>query len=333
MVVLKNKIIFGENGRSIGTFYSKKLEEIEEYVKAGWAYQIDYCGNGYWLRAPDEWIVDLADPFKASYYGNHVINYEYFKFLKKLKKEKRLEEYIKFVISKRKTFYKNFEFAISNGIILDTEIRILGNDKRLKVLKMELFKNFYLFEFDKSSYKFKNYKNCVELSSKDCKEVKDFINKTKEYNKIINNEVNISNYIINEKILLPQYDYLLLVPNGGYKYLKTFLTKDNYDRIIFYEKHVNSHVKSNITLYDRDLTNKDVLIIDTLYSGKTLSILKKEIEKRSAKVKTLGLFPKSMKFGNDVDYIMILNKILQKKDFDKYNSIENLYNEIINGVF
>ena len=50
-------------------------------------------------------------------------------------------------------------------------------------------------------------------------------------------------------------------------------------------------------------------------------------------MKTLGLFPKSMKFGNDVDYIMILNKILQKKDFDKYNSIENLYNEIINGVF
>lgn len=337
MVTLLDKIIFGENGRSIATFYSSKLEEIKEYIDNGWSHELDYLGEGMWLRSPDEWLVDITDPFKVIYYGNERVNLAYYLYLKDLNNKKRLEQYINLVISKRNLYYKNFEFAISKGMVLETEIRILGNDNRLKTLKMDIFKEFYYSEnfniyYNKVAKEMAGCRNLL-ISRKDRNtwdaNMKQYYKELEKYNSVIKKKIKYENYQISKiEEQLPQYDVIVFIPNGGYKYLPSFLTLENAHKIMFWEKHANNHLKMNLTLYKRDVKNKKVLIVDNVYSGKTLYKLKKEIETLGANVSILGLFPQNKKCIEYLDYVMILDRIYDIKTLPEEFEFDILYKKI-----
>jgi len=334
-----SKIVFGENGRSIATYYTRNLSEIHDYLAHGWTYEIDYKGKGFWLRAPDEWLVDLTDPFKINYYGNPVVNLAYFNYLKSYADKRQLKEYINFIISNNKIFYKGFEFSVADGPVLQSEFRIIGSDKRIKTLKRDLFKSFienasfdkFLSEAKKSLGKIKHIENIHLEKNNYTPKIQEFYDTTNFHLKAIGNKTKESiNVIPNLIQQLPKFDVMILIPNGCYKYMNSLINESNVDKVMLYEMHVNSHVNQCFTLFEKDLRGKTVLIVDQIYSGKTLQIMKNLIIQEGGVPITLGMFPKCRYSLNYVDYVTVLDKVIKTSKVDDSNDwIFKLYKKIL----
>lgn len=339
MTNIQDKIIFGENGRSIATYYTINLEEVNEYIANGWRYEIDYKGKGFWLRAPDEWLVDLTDPFKIYYYGNPIVNLAYYKFLNNFVVRNQMNEYLNFIISTNKVFYKNFEVRVATGPVLQSEIRILASDKRVTNLKHDLFKSFiehplyekYLMEAKIQLgdvrdivFKYKDDKNFTDNEI-------EFYNTTDSYLKAIGEKVKLNHKILKDlRLQLPDCDIIILIPNGCYKYMTSVIDDSNIDKVMFWETHVNSHVNKTYTIYDRDFKGKRILLIDQVYSGKTLEIMKDLIIKRGGIPIVLGMFPKSSYSLKSVDYVTFLDRVIPVKDIeDSDDLMVKLYTKIL----
>jgi hypoxanthine-guanine phosphoribosyltransferase len=114
---------------------------------------------------------------------------------------------------------------------------------------------------------------------------------------------------------LPEYDVLILIPKGSFKYFSTFINEDNKEKVMIWEIHANRNVTGNMKLYCKDLHNKKVLIVDNIYSGKTMKIIKDLVIQEGGHPITLGLFPKSSSAINQLDYFMVLNKVYNSKEF------------------
>lgn len=340
MKSLKNHIVFGENGRSIATYYTLNLEEAKEYIDNGWNYEIDYKGKGFWLRAPDEWLVDLTDPFKIYYYGNPVVNVAYYNFLKSLAQKDRLKEYVDFVISNNKIFYKNFEFVIADGPVLQSEIRILGSDVRLKNLKHDLIKSFVKgFYYNKYYSEAKEYLGKIQPIQFSCKYTEpistkeaEFYHKLNKYLKIVDERSDVNHKVLkNLKKQLPDSDVIILIPTGCFKYMSSIIDETNIDKVMFWEIHVNSHVNKCFTLFSKDLKGKRVLIIDQIYSGKTLEIIKDLVSSRGGIPITLGVFPKSIYSLGNTDYVVFLDKLVKASDVERSEDwMIKLYKKYLN---
>lgn len=340
MKSLKNHLVFGENGRSIATYYTLNLEEAKEYIDNGWSYEIDYKGKGLWLRAPDEWLVDLTDPFKIYYYGNPVVNLAYYNFLKSLARKNQLKEYVDFVISNHKIFYKNFEFAIANGPVLQSEIRILGSDMRIKNLKHDLIKSFVNgFYYNKFYSEAKDYLGRVKqipfvykhnepISTNEAQ----FYHELNKYLKIVDEKASINNVVLkNLKKQLPDCDVIVLIPKGCFKYMSSVVDGSNIDKVMFWEMHVNSHVNKCFTLFGKDLKGKRVLIIDQIYSGKTLEIIKDLVSNQGGIPITLGVFPKSLYSLSSAEYVVFLDQVVATCDIERNQDwIIKLYKKFLN---
>lgn len=340
MKSLKNFLVFGENGRSIATFYTSCLEELKEYTDCGWSFEIDYKGKGFWLRAPDEWLVDLTDPYKIYYYGNPIVNLAYYNYLTSFAEKNRLKEYIDFVISNNKIFYKNFEFVIADGIVLQSEIRILGSDKRIKNLKHDLINSFIESNrFDEFYNQAKDYLGKIrniKFAKKSENNLTlteiDYYNKVNKYLKVVKEKATIKDdFILSLSKQLPEADVIILIPTGCFKYMSSILNTKNMDKVMFWEMHVNSHVNKSFTLFKKELENKKVLIIDQIYSGKTLDIIKSLVLKQGGIPITLGMFPKSLYSLKSTDYVAVLDKVFVVGEIEKNkNWINVLYKKILN---
>ncbi len=339
MTNINDKLIFGENGRSIATYYTLSLEEVNEYIANGWQYEIDYKGKGFWLRAPDEWLVDLTDPFKIYYYGNPIVNLAYYKFLNNFIVKNQMKEYLNFIIASNKVFYKNFEVQVANGPVLQSEIRIIANDSRVTNFKHDLFKSFLehpsyekyyaeakaeLGDIRDIIFKYKDVKNFSELE-------KEFYDKTSNYLKAIGEKIKLNTKILTDLLpQLPKSDVIILIPKGCYKYMTSIVSDSNIDKIMFWETHVNSHVNKNFTLYDRNFQGKKILLIDQVYSGKTLEIMRDLIIKRGGEPIVLGMFPKSSYSLKSVDYVTFLDKIIPISEInDSPDLMVELYKNVL----
>lgn len=62
------------------------------------------------------------------------------------------------------------------------------------------------------------------------------------------------------------------------------------------------------------LKNKSILVIDSIYSGKTMLYIKKILKNITDKINILGVFPKSDSVANICDYIIVLNKVIKKTE-------------------
>lgn len=333
---LSNYLVFGENGRSIATFYTLSLEIMREYKNRGWSYEIDYKGNGFWLRAPDEWLVDLTDSYKIYYYGNPIINLAYYNYLKSFSDKNRLKEYIDFVISNNKIFYKDFEFVIADGIVLQSEIRIIGSDKRIKNLKHDLINSFiesslYLKYYNEAKNYLGKIRNIKFEKNKLSAGMSEFYENLNGFLKVVNESAsNKNNKIVDLAKQLPDTDIIILIPTGCFKYMSSIITEDNLDKIMFWEMHVNSHVNKCFTLFNKDLKGKKVLIIDQIYSGKTLEIIKNLVIKQGGEPLTIGMFPKSLYSLKSTDMVVILDKLFKTNEIvNDDNWVSRMYKNIL----
>lgn len=323
-VFLKN-ITYVEYARSGVEYYTENLEELKELAEKGWKFN-KYIG-GFRVIPPEECIVDITDYQKAMQYGNPIFNLAYYDFLKELIEQNKINSFINQILEDNIVYYRDFQFLVSYGPILDTEIRISGSDDRIKKLKIDMVENFidsnkysrYIANVESEINTVRELSTCVKKlkdnSNKEqnfYKEVQEFINvlnKTRCYNP---NQFKIYNY---EKIE-NCYDVVLFIPFGCFKYLSSFTNEDNIEKIMFWEFHAESSKEHTFKLYEKDLTDKRVLIIDNMYSGKTMQIAKNKVEKLGGIPITLGMNPKNKNNILTTDYTMILNHIFEKNELN-----------------
>lgn len=333
----QKKVIFGENGRAMAAYRTKSSEEVEEKKELGWTATLIDKAQTYYLRSPDTWLVDLSDFFKVNYYGNPIVNLAYYLFLTNKYKNNALNDYINYIMSKKPIYYKNFQYVVVFGIVLETEVRLLGSDNRLSNLKKDIFSDFYKSAYFKQFYAraLRMFKGKSDFSNMFEKEeeknqlaFKLFKEKVPDYKNINFNFKKIEGL----SSQLPECDYLMLIPKSGYKYLSSVVNEENYDKILFWEIHANSSIKSQKN-FNFDIKGKRVLVVDNIYSGKTMSIITELIVKKGGIPITVGLFPKSYHSALGLDYFVIYNKLFSTKDFKyKKNWAVDSYINIMSEV-
>ena len=339
--MINNKNFFSnvtfEYDRSGISYYTEDLDEAFELMSQGWKNTVI---KGFRLTPLEESIVDITDYNNAMQYGNLELNLLYFDFIKDMYEKNKLNNYINEILNKKQLEYKGFQYFISYGRVLDTEVRISGSDMRIKNLKKDMLEEFINQNKDQISLKNKKYKileqKIVNLSERSEKEI-NFFKETERRIKCIK-DVNVYNekiYKIYNWKLIEQmnFDVFLFVPFGCFKYLSSFVNNNNIDKIMFWELHGERFKESTFKLFSKDLKNKKVLILDKIYSGKTINLIKQKVEQCGGKPFVLGINPRNKENILQTDFVVILNNIFKSKDLisnDK-NLFKNIYKTILYG--
>ena len=327
MNYMKKKIveIFNDNleyvyyARSGIIYHTTNLEEIYYLKNKGWKYnKIDS------ISPPTITICDICNCEKIMQYNNAQFNLAYFLFIMKLKENNKLENFIKNIINKKNIYYKDFYFHISNGPILENSIRIKGIDNRINTLKYDLVKEFikneeYKYYLDKVKSMMKNNSNYeLQLINKThTQKLKEYYKWLEKINKSINYDIKIQENIFKidkKEISSINYDCILLIPNGCYKYIDVFASQENIDKIMFMEVHADDSNRGKHIINKIELKNKRVLLIDSAFSGKTLQIAKSYVQEQGGIPIVLGIYPKSRSILNMMDYALIMNRIYNVED-------------------
>ena len=342
--IFKDNVTYVEYGRSGIVYTTDNLEELNELVKCGWKYNVN--SKGFRVIPPEEAIVDITDYKKAYQYGNPIFNLAYYDFIKDKIENNLFENYINCIIEKNGFSYRDFNYLVSTGPVLDTEVRIAGSDFRIQKLKMDMVQEF----IDSSEYRkyMKNAKVEIPCSKKYMLYIKEYNSlskKEKDFYKDIKQKVSLIKKVepYNNKIyeienldkLLKDIniDVILFLPFGCFKYLSLFVTTSNIDKTMFWEYHCENSKNSMFKLYDRNLKGKNVAIIDNIYSGKTLNKIKREIVKQGGNPIVIGISPKNKNNILITDYIIILNQLFNSKDIDINDDdiFREKYIEILRG--
>lgn len=322
-LIFSENITFLDYVKSGVVYYTDNLDELYFLKNKGWKYSS--CSKGFRVNPPACVICDISDCNKIYEYQNVIFNFAYYLFLKNLIKNSKLNNFIDFIISKNFIKYKDFKYHILCSPIVETEVKIEGSDKRIFDLKIDL-----CMEFIKSkdypeifNYAFKKIKSYKLLNKKTfnnnnlSKNFQNFYNDLSNKTSLVKNGFTpLKNfYEIDDKILdHVNYDILLFMPSGCYKFLQLFVNEKNYDKVMFWDFHLDKMKNTTYKLYDKNIKNKKVLIIDSIYSGKTLEIAKRYVKKSGGIPITLGVFPKSKYSIKPLDYALIINKVYQVSD-------------------
>lgn len=135
--IFNNNLEYVYYARSGIIYHTTDTEEIYYLRNKGWKYnKIDS------ISPPTITICDICDCEKIMQYNNAQFNLAYFLFIKKLKENNKLENFIRNIINKKNIYYKDFYYHVSDGPILENSIRIKGIDNRVNTLKIDLVKEF-----------------------------------------------------------------------------------------------------------------------------------------------------------------------------------------------
>ena len=135
--IFKNNLEYVSYARTGILYDTNDVEEINYLCKKGWKYNMINS-----LSPPVAIICDICDCSKIMQYGNAQFNLAYFIFIKDLKRNNRLNNFIISILNNKSMYYKDFLYHISNGPILENSIRIKGIDKRIHTLKIDMVKEF-----------------------------------------------------------------------------------------------------------------------------------------------------------------------------------------------
>lgn len=327
--IFNNNIKFVEYSRSGVIYYTNDLEELYELKSMGWKYNI--CSKGFRIIPPSVTICDISECKKVEQYKNVILNLAYYKFLNNLIQNNKLNNFIKNILSEDELYYKNFDFHVSSGPILETEIKIEGTDLRINTLKQSMLIKFMLSKEYNDLYfycKKRIVKNTLlEKKSEKNASILKFYNQLEEKCSLIK-KINIKREFYSldlGDISDLQYDKILFIPFGCYKFLNQFINEKNYKKAMFLEFHLDKEKPFSHKLYYDSFKNKKILIIDSVYSGKTLLKAKQMVKSEGGTPILLGINPKSKNIINILDYALILNKVYDcKKIRDTFN-FENIY--------
>lgn len=331
--IFKRNIQFSKYGRSGSIVITVNKNIAKTIEQAGWKC---YLNNGiYRLNPPTITLIDIIDIEKALQYQNLIFNYALYKYIMLLKQKGILHEYISEIIGKHKIFFNNFEFHISIGPILKYTVKIEGSDNRIYKLKKYLIN--YVFE-DKRFTKL--YNEYINIFSK----VPNIKQKYVKKENVDLQENYINQYKANDyksrkqsfkidfrQIELERFDYIIFILNGCFKIIPYFDIDKYKNKIIFWEVHIDKTKGADNFNNIDNLKNKSILIVDSIYSGKTILYIKKKLKNITDNVSIMGVFPKSDSVANICDYIIILNKVI-KKDENGFNIEEEIL-KILGGKF
>lgn len=325
MIDVSSYLVYGRNGRSNALLYTDKLEEVYEKVTKGWSKE--YVDGCYRLRAPEAWLVDIVEPRKVLYYGNPTINLAYYLFLSHLINTKSLSQYIDSVMKKRWIYYSGFSYAISMGAVLESDYRIIGSDYRVQNLKNDLF-----LEFSKNCYQSEFYHEALTIIPYEGKNAtrsllmyrqkEDLPESIKRYYENLQEVFDVIGCgdVYNPTIIrglsdsLPEFDVMLFIPTGCFRYLSSFVNETNFNKIAFLEWHADKDLRHGIHYNITSFKGKRVLVIDKSYSGKTLVEVASHIRELGGLPTTLAVFPKNHYAISMSDYAVMLNKVYKIPD-------------------
>ena len=312
--IFEKNIQFSKYGRSGVIVLTKSKKIAKELEKAGWnCYLKD---ETYRLNPPTLNLVDVVDIEKSLQYQNLIFNHALYKYIQILNKKKVLNEYFLKVIETHKIFFKDFAFHLSIGPILKYAVKIEGSDNRIYKFKT------YLIEYIlKDECFIKLYNKFIPLFTKLPNIEQEHIKRENiklQENYIEQYEAN--NYKCKYKsfkidftqIELKKFDYIIFILNGCFKIIPYFDLDKYKNKIISWKVHMDETKGSNKFSNLEKLKNKFVLIIDSIYSGKTMIYTKKILKNITNKINILGVFPKSDSVANICDYIIVLNKVIKK---------------------
>lgn len=336
--VFSKNITYVEYARSGVEFYTENIEEVKQLIDAGW--KCNQYTDGFRVIPPEECIVDITNYQKAMQYGNPIFNLAYYDFLIDLIENNTINYFINRIIEGDIIYYRNFDFLVSYGPILDTEIRISGSDSRIKKLKIDMAQEFinsknYKAYIKNASMLIKSPRElCTykqKLCEKDEREQK-FYKEIEENIKIIKNikVYNPNIFKIYNLDKIQDIDVILFIPFGCFKYLSSFTNSKNLGKIMFWEFHIEETKPSTFKLFEKNLKNKKILIIDNMYSGKTMNLAKEKVKEQGGVPIILGINPKNKNNILNSDYSMILNTIFKNNELDVKDKdfFRNIYIEI-----
>lgn len=330
-LIFQSNIKFVEYSRSGVVYYTESLDELYELKKLGWKFNI--CNGGYRIVPPSVTICDITECKKIEQYKNIILNLAYFTFLRKLKEKNKLEDYIYHVLKNNELYYKNFSFHVSYSPILEAEIKIEGVDQRLYRLKKDMLVEFMNQEDYEDAYllskrKISTNKMYMRKKENDPKIVGFYETLMKKNSIVRSVNIPFEHYQIDMSILENlEYDIMLFIPYGCYKFINLFINKNNYQKVMFWEVHIDQSKPNIHKLYDKEIRGRRILILDSVYSGKTLLYIKKVIEKMGGIPIVLGIYPKSKSVINILDYVLLINRVYKTDELDLEDSkfFEHIY--------
>lgn len=329
--IFKKNIQFSKYGRSGAIVLTKNKTTAKELKQAGWnCYLKDVT---YRLNPPTLNLVDVVDIEKAMQYQNLIFNYALYKYIRTLNQKRVLNDYCLKVIKFHKIFFKDFAFHLSIGPILKYAVKIEGSDNRIYKFKSYLL-NYILNDrefiglYNKYSDLFSKPPNIKQEYIKE-DNIKLQENYIKQYQANNYKCKNKSFQVDFSQIELDKFDYFIFILNGCFKIMPYFDLNKYKSKIIFWEVHMDATKGANNFGDLEELKNKSVLVIDSIYSGKTMLYIKKVLKDITNKIDILGVFPKSDSVANICDYILVLNKVIKKTETG-FN-IEKEIMEILGG--
>ncbi|MEI6266400.1 MAG: phosphoribosyltransferase [bacterium] len=299
------------------------VEELYVRMKDGWTFKRH--PEGFILRAPEEWFVDLSDPYKVIYHAKIEENLAYFLFIRDLIKDNNFENYLHTIL--KKYHIGNFSFILLKGPSLKTEVRLAGSDKRISLLK-----DYSFFEFEQN-----NLFNCyVEKANKILRKdfkfkskrvsiydqpvaIRDFFFSLKDQFSPLNNfQKDTFNNVFFEDLFkgVPEADVYLFIPYGCFRYISSFVVAHKTSKIMLWELHTDKHYSQTSKYMAKNLKGKNVLIIDNSYTGKTLTMMADLVKKEGGNPIRLALFPKSELSIRNSEYVLFVNKFFSSKDIN-----------------
>jgi hypothetical protein len=312
---------------------TKDLEEASERIRLGW--QLKYGKEGILLRAPEEWLCDLSDPFKASCNGI-VENLALYLLLHSLKSSE-VEELMERASKK----FPHLRVYLLEGESIETQIRIAGTDRRVKKLREEIFKTIKeRVDWEWYMEKAKSKLNPRQLHAREVKinrlkpMTKEFYLSIKKFHEVISPLYEFSAYTgFWESV--PNADIYAFIPKSGFRLALGFVdTREKYDDVFFWEYHAGQVASlPEIRLFFRSLEGKKTMIVDYSYSGATLNSIAQRISDEGGKPVRLAVFPKSKRAIYSSEYLIFLDRVLssEKVELSGNDWAVEVYCDVINN--
>jgi hypothetical protein len=337
-----DNLIFDLNyKRNIVGFETNNLKVLEEKYNLGWSIYIK--NHAFFVRAPEDVIVDLSDIFKIIKIGSPIDNLVFYDLINDFIANGKLNDLVNFILKKNNL--KDFSFIIPKGDFFETQFRMIGSDLRIKQITKLLLKE---FKKDKKTWN-KYYKKSLSFLNSNRISYKDFFKKNVVYHNSVQ-DINIRNLIEKFQLFriqfkkfkygsylrnflisglfkkLPEANFYVLVPNGCFYFLPEFLeSKNRLKYTVFIKLHLDD--KEPYLIYpDIDLIknfkNKKILIIDTVFSGNTLNKLYYFIKNHGGTPIKMAVFPKSKIAIEQSNYILFVNKIIESNNLNLINILK-----------
>jgi len=312
-------------------FPTRDLGEAAEKVHMGW--EIKPGKEGYLVRAPEEWLVDLADPFKAQYGSRD--NLTLYRTLRKLRANGELPN----VLEEAKSVIDGIDVYLLDGLALETEMRIAGSDSRITDVK----RNVLRLVKDTPEWRENQERVAEELPRTRKLNVRKYPTfrltpiATQFYRDIGDVHKVIAPLYEPNCVMngfwddIPEADVYMFVPKSGFKLALGFVDqRQRYDDIMFWEYHAGQTMSYEGQIFPKPLEGKRIAIIDISYSGTTLNQLHRKVSDEGGLPIRVALFPKSRRAVTSSEYLIFLDSLRRFQNIDLCDDwAENLYVDIV----